>query len=105
MSSFGYASLQIRKSGVDLRCTEADVIKSVVELVGGLLPSSKATIHNDPITGASMSCRLKKLSGHDLAIGDQIVNHLCHLGWEPFQVDETEDVYRVHFRVAKEAGG
>jgi hypothetical protein len=105
MSSFGYASLQTKKSGVEMRCTEADVIKSVVELVSGLVPSSKASIHNDPITGAPMSCRVKKLSGHDLAIGEQIVNHLCHLGWEPFQVDNTEDVYRLHFRRAIEPAG
>ena len=49
-----------------------------------------------------MSCRLKKLSGHDLAIGDQVLKHLCLMGWEPFQVDQVEDSYQVHFRRAIE---
>jgi hypothetical protein len=96
--TFAYAILQTKKSGIDLRCTEPEAIESVAEYVTGLLPSSKVTIHNDPLTGGPMSCRFRKLSGHDLAIGDQIVKHLCQAGWEPFQVDQVEDSYQMHFR-------
>jgi hypothetical protein len=102
LRTFGFATLQTKKSGIDLRCTEAEVIKSVADLVAGLLPASKAAIHNDPITGAPLSCRLRKLSGHDLAVGDQILKHLCQMGWEPFQVDRVEDSYEIHFRRAIE---
>jgi hypothetical protein len=103
--TFGYATLETRKTGIDFRCTEAEAIKSVIDWVVGLLPSAKATTHDDPITGKAAFCRLKRLSGHDSAIGDQILGHLCRQGWEPFQVDQLDGFHRVHLRLAKEPAG
>ena len=99
MSESGYCKITWSGTGVYIQTTHRPVVIDLIRELMEALPSLSATYtrfldegtpHPMDVYRRSTEIRLSKLDGRDESVAFWLLQKLCNLGWEPFQMRNDE---------------
>ena len=76
MGSSGLARIRSSENGVDVDCTDSEVLESVLDELKKLVSSCRIRKYED-LSGETAFLNIDKLQGQDRAVGFWIVKQLC----------------------------
>ncbi|MFN2233867.1 MAG: hypothetical protein ACK2U1_06525 [Anaerolineales bacterium] len=78
-----YKLLEIRWGRVDIKSTDIESIKWIINEITQIIPSCRATQINQH------EIKIDKLDGRDTEMVWFAMEKLCESGWQPFAISET----------------
>ena len=90
MNISGYAMIQWSTFGVQLFCTDENMITWILDELKKFIPSYKLANQTKLISGEIYGVRIEKLQSNDDVVAYWILKQLVLRGWEPFEVVNEE---------------
>jgi len=88
MKQWKYLRLILSDSGINIQCTENDILNSIVAIAKTLVPTCSTKVIEKIPDGEAFSMFVSQLQNQDYSIGYLIVRKLCRDGWELISAGE-----------------